>query len=72
VSIGDYVLSGGDVAALAVLDNNPQNRMSALGHKRTFLELCAMSALPPKADIAERDHHVRFVPIPSDGISLKP
>jgi hypothetical protein len=22
-----------------------------------------MSALPPKADITERDHHVRFVPI---------
>jgi hypothetical protein len=22
-----------------------------------------MSALPPKADIAERDRHVRFVPI---------
>jgi hypothetical protein len=22
------------------------------------------AALPPKADIAERDHHVRFVPIP--------
>jgi heme oxygenase len=21
-----------------------------------------MSALPPKADIAERDHHIRFVP----------
>jgi hypothetical protein len=21
-----------------------------------------MSAIPPKADIAERDHHVRFVP----------
>jgi hypothetical protein len=21
-----------------------------------------MSALPPKADVAERDHHVRFVP----------
>jgi tRNA G37 N-methylase TrmD len=34
VSIGDYVLSG-DVAALAVLDSNPQNRMSALGQKRT-------------------------------------
>jgi tRNA G37 N-methylase TrmD len=30
VSIGDYVLSGGDVATLAVLDSNPQNRMSAL------------------------------------------
>jgi hypothetical protein len=23
-----------------------------------------MSALPPKADIAERNHHVRFVPQP--------
>ena len=37
--------------------------MSALGHKRTFSELCAMSALPPKADIAERRRHVRFVPL---------
>ena len=26
-------------------------RMSALGHKRTFCERGAMSALPPKADI---------------------
>jgi hypothetical protein len=26
-------------------------------------QLEIMSALPPKADIAERDHHVRFVPI---------
>ena len=25
--------------------------MSAMGHKRTLLEVCAMSALPPKADI---------------------
>ena len=25
--------------------------MSALGQKRTFCEVCAMSALPPKADI---------------------
>src|SRR5215469_7010920 len=25
--------------------------MSTLGHKRTFSEVCAMSALPPKADI---------------------
>jgi len=36
--------------------------MSALGQKRTFAEVCVMSALPPKADIAERDCHVRFVP----------
>jgi len=25
--------------------------MSALGHKRTFSEVCAMSAIPPKADM---------------------
>jgi hypothetical protein len=37
--------------------------MSALGQKRTFLEVCAMSALPPKADIPKRDEDVRFVPI---------
>src|SRR5262249_19522267 len=39
------------------------SRMSALGQKRTFRYLRPMSALPPKADIAERDWHVRFVPI---------
>jgi hypothetical protein len=37
--------------------------MSALGQKRTSRWLRVMSALPPKADIAERDPHVRFVPI---------
>ena len=37
--------------------------MSALGQKQTFSQLCAMSALPPKADIAETDWDVRFVPI---------
>jgi hypothetical protein len=31
------------------------------GHERTFSELCATSALPPKADIVERDRHLRFV-----------
>jgi hypothetical protein len=36
--------------------------MSALGHKRTSEQVESMSALPPKADIAERDHPVRFVP----------
>jgi hypothetical protein len=36
--------------------------MSALGHKRTWWGEFAMSALPPKADIAERDLDVRFVP----------
>ena len=39
--------------------NNPQDRMSALGQKRTFRRLQFMSAIPPKADIAERGWHVR-------------
>jgi hypothetical protein len=36
--------------------------MSDLGHKRTLGCVCAMSALPPKADIHRREWHVRFVP----------
>jgi hypothetical protein len=36
--------------------------MSALGQKRTLGKARLMSALPPKADIAEGDWHVRFVP----------
>jgi hypothetical protein len=35
---------------------------AALGQKQTFGPFITMSALPPKADIAERDRHVRFVP----------
>jgi len=34
--------------------------MSALGQKQTFKRLRLMSALPPKADIAECDGDVRF------------
>jgi hypothetical protein len=33
--------------------------MSALGQKQTLGKVRLMSALPPKADIAERDRHVR-------------
>ena len=33
--------------------------MSALGHKRTWRDQIAMSALPSKADIAECDWDVR-------------
>jgi hypothetical protein len=36
--------------------------MSVLGQKRTFWEFCAMSALPPKADIGWAHCDVRFVP----------
>jgi hypothetical protein len=33
-----------------------------LGQKRTFECVCAMSALPPKADIRQGKRDVRFVP----------
>ena len=36
--------------------------MSALGQKQTWHFEIVMSALPPKADIAELEEHVRFVP----------
>jgi hypothetical protein len=36
--------------------------MSALGQKRILKRFHPMSALPPKADIAGRQFHVRFVP----------
>jgi hypothetical protein len=36
--------------------------MSALGQKRTWACPSLMSALPPKADIAERNWDVCFVP----------
>ena len=42
--------------------SNPEPLMSALGQKQTFKALYPMSALPPKADIDERD--VRFVQKP--------
>src|SRR6516164_7020166 len=34
---------------------------SGLGQKQTFLEFCAMSALPPKADMDQLGCDVRFV-----------
>jgi hypothetical protein len=36
--------------------------MSALGQKRTLRWSTVMSALPPKADIAQHGGNVRFVP----------
>jgi hypothetical protein len=36
--------------------------MSALGHKRTFCDAGAMSALPPIADMCGATRDVRFVP----------
>jgi hypothetical protein len=39
---------------------NSEPLMSALGQKRTFECVRAMSALPPKADIRRHDWNVRF------------
>jgi hypothetical protein len=50
------------VSGIGVHGSNPQLRMSALGHKRTFSEVFVMSALPPKADIGGRELDVRFTP----------
>ena len=36
--------------------------MPALGQKQTFRSVQSMSALPPKADIADAMRNVRFVP----------
>src|SRR6516162_2070758 len=41
---------------------HPQDRMSALGHKRTSEHVQSMSALPPIADIGTQRRNVRFVP----------
>ena len=50
------------VRGVKLQGNNREPSMSALGHKRTSAHIRVMSALPPKADIAERDRHVCFVP----------
>jgi hypothetical protein len=49
---------------LAPANSSPDHcqRMSALGQKRTSANVGMMSVLPPKADIAERDRNVHFVP----------
>jgi hypothetical protein len=44
--------------------------MPALGQKQTLHRSNGMSAFPPKADIAERNWDVRFVPIADIGHSF--
>jgi len=46
-------------SAISLHGSNPELLMSALGQKRTLVQVGFMSALPPKADIAEGDRHVR-------------
>src|SRR5262249_9354453 len=42
--------------------DNHQDRMSALGQKRTSEHVRVMSALPPKADMDQHGRNVRLVP----------
>ena len=51
-------------SGVGLQDSNPQPLMSALGQKQTSDWRLLMSALPPMADIAERNQRVGFVPIP--------
>jgi hypothetical protein len=37
--------------------------MSAIGHKRKWCHARVMSVLPLKADIRQREWHVRYVPL---------
>jgi hypothetical protein len=45
--------------------------MSHLGHKRTSQDVRVMSALPPKADIPQRNLNVRFGPQADIGCSFR-
>jgi hypothetical protein len=57
----------GEIGFAAFLHGtNSKPCMSLMGQKQTLRYLRSMSALPPKADIDERDCHVRFVP--KDGV----
>jgi len=62
--------SGGMGFRVSLQCSNPERLMSALGQKQTSQRVGAMSALPPKADIAESDWHVRFVP-KADTLTLR-
>ena len=44
------------------MPSSGRGAMSALGQKQTSRSQISMSALPPKADIAQHDRDVRFVP----------
>src|SRR5262249_58838543 len=55
-------LHGSYMGAMFVHHSKVGWRMSAMGQKRTLRCVCAMSALPPKADIGWVCRDVRYVP----------
>jgi hypothetical protein len=61
-------ITAGEMGSSYVLrSSDPEALMSALGQKQTSEQVRAMFAFPPKADIAESDWYVRFVPVGSRG-----
>jgi hypothetical protein len=48
------------VSVAKATDSDPEPRMSALGQKGTLQCILVMSALPPKADIAELRLWLKF------------
>jgi hypothetical protein len=54
------------------LVHSRRSPMSALGQKQTSRSEIAMSALPPKADIGERNLDVRFVPFSDMAVPKRP
>jgi hypothetical protein len=47
-------------------------QMSAPGQKQTLGHVRAMSALPPKADMDQHAHDVRFVPKADMAVATRP
>jgi len=50
------------IDTIMLRSSKPPGRMSEMGQKQTLQCACVMSALPSKADIAESDRDVHFVP----------
>jgi hypothetical protein len=60
-----------EVRAYARGEAGVTNAMSAKGQKQTLDCRPLMSALPPKADMAQHDRDVRFVPLADIGERLR-
>ena len=59
----DKLLTNTATGVLAAIRDHYLARMSALGHKRKWCYARVMSVLPLKADIRQREWHVRYVPL---------
>src|SRR5215831_8149198 len=51
------------VPSMTIIHDMPSTTIAEIGATRTFPEVCAMSDIPPKADIRVTHRHVCFGPI---------